>query len=99
MSELTLFDSYEIAPVRRDYFHNGCEVCAPSEAHFWTLYGHIPDAGVQAISDMKTQADCEDLLYRITGHRNYFFNALPEEEAGGDYRNVSREMRHKMTKN
>lgn len=74
----TRFDGYEIAPVREE--EGSCEVCAPSEAHFWTLYGHIPDEGVEAIADLKTREDCETLLYRITGHREYFYNRREEQD-------------------
>lgn len=80
MSDLTLFDAYEIAPVRKDDQYDCFEVCAPSKAQFWTLYGHIPTEGVEAIADLKTKKDCEDLLYRITGHRNYFLNAEEERD-------------------
>lgn len=73
------FQSYEIAPVRHDGPDGGLEVCAPSQADFWTLYGYIENEGVEAIADRDTQADCEDLLYRITGHRHYYFNRLEEE--------------------
>lgn len=41
----------------------------------------IEDQGARAIADRDTKAACEDLLYRITGHRNYYFNRLEEEEA------------------
>ena len=74
------FQRYEIAPVRHDGPDGGLEVCAPSQADFWTLYGYIENEGVEAIADRDTKADCEDLLYRITGHRHYYFNRLEEED-------------------
>jgi hypothetical protein len=76
---ITCFDSYEIAPVREE--DGSCEICAPSEAHFWTLYGHIPGEGVQAIADMQSRKDCEELLYRITGSVEYLYNGLSEQAA------------------
>jgi hypothetical protein len=66
------FDNYEISPCRRHeepdlpgkyYF----EVCDPHEPDVWTLYGHIPGEGVQAIGDFATQAAAEELFFRITG--------------------------------
>lgn len=33
----------------------------------WTLYGHISGDGVEAISDVATEEDALDLLYKITG--------------------------------
>lgn len=74
---ITRFDGYEIAPVREE--DGACEICAPSEAHFWTLYGHIPGEGVQAIADMQSRKDCEELLCRITGNVEYLYTGLPEE--------------------
>ncbi|MEZ4682103.1 MAG: hypothetical protein R2932_48645 [Caldilineaceae bacterium] len=78
MPGITRFDGYEIAPVREE--EGSCEICAPSAAHFWTLYGHIPCEGVEAIADLKSKKDCEIMHYRITGHTDYFYNGLPEEE-------------------
>ena len=66
------FDAYEIAPCRRFeepgkpgrfYF----EPCEPAEADVWTLYGHIPGQGVEAIGDFDTREHAEDTYARITG--------------------------------
>jgi hypothetical protein len=66
------FDNYEISPCRRYeepdspgkfYF----EVCEPEEADVWTLYGHIPGEGVQAIGDFDTREHAEEVFFRITG--------------------------------
>lgn len=66
------FDNYEISPCRRYeepdspgkfYF----EVCDPDEADVWTLYGHIPGQGVQAIGDFDTREHAEEVFERITG--------------------------------
>lgn len=78
------FDSYEIAPVRKIDDHDAYEICAPSEAQCWTLYGHIPGEGVDAIADRQTKAQCEVLLYRLTGHWNYFLNASSEKSASAN---------------
>lgn len=68
------FDNYEISPCRRYeepdlpgtfYF----EVCDPAEADVWTLYGHIPDEGAQAIGDFATREHAEEVFQRITGIR------------------------------
>jgi hypothetical protein len=66
------FDNYEISPCRRYeepdspgkfYF----EVCDPAEADVWTLYGHIPGEGVQAIGDFSKREYAEEAFQRITG--------------------------------
>lgn len=66
------FDNYEISPCRRFeepgkpglfYF----EVCEPHEAHVWTLYGHLPEGGVEAIGDFAKREDAEETFQRITG--------------------------------
>jgi hypothetical protein len=66
------FDNYEISPCRRYeepdspgkfYF----EVCEPQEADVWTLYGHIPGEGVQAIGDFSKREYAEEAFQRITG--------------------------------
>ena len=69
---LKVFDNYEISPCRRYeepdspgrfYF----EVCEPSEADVWTLYGHIKGEGVEAIGDFATCHDAEEIYSRIIG--------------------------------
>lgn len=66
------FDNYEISPCKRHeepdspgqfYF----EPCEPDEADVWTLYGHIPGQGVEAIGDFATLAFAEEVFSRITG--------------------------------
>ena len=71
----TRFDEYEIAPCRR--FHEDgdrdrfyYESCGPEEADVWTLYGHIPGQGVEAIGDFASCDLAEQVYARITG-RSY----------------------------
>lgn len=72
MNNATAFDNYEISPCRR-YKEPGkpgqfyFEPCNPSEADVWTLYGHIPDQGVEAIGDFSTLEFAEEVYCRITG--------------------------------
>ena len=66
------FDNYEISPCRRyeepDYPGKFFfEVCYPEEADVWTLYGHIPGQGVQAIGDFSKREYAEETFQRITG--------------------------------
>jgi hypothetical protein len=72
------FDAYEISPCRRYeepdrpglfYF----EPCEPQAADVWTLYGHIPGQGAEAIGDFATQEQAEEIYARITGqpYRSY----------------------------
>src|SRR5207244_3167398 len=71
---MTPFDNYEISPCRR-YEEPDCpgkfyfEVCDPNESDVWTLYGHIPDEGVQPIGDFDTREHAEEVFERITGIR------------------------------
>jgi hypothetical protein len=67
-----VYDNYEISPCRRYeepdspgrfYF----EVCEPSEADVWTLYGHIDGEGVEAIGDFSSREAAERVFFRITG--------------------------------
>jgi uncharacterized protein DUF6900 len=67
------FDDYEIQPCRRymdlDEPHiSFVEPCEASEADFWTLFGHIPGEGAQAIGDFDTRQHAEEVFARITGH-------------------------------
>jgi hypothetical protein len=66
------FDDYEIQPCRRYIDRDEPQVsfvepCEPSEADFWTLYGHIPGEGVQAVGDFDTRQHAEEVFARITG--------------------------------
>jgi hypothetical protein len=52
------FDGLEISPVAefKDSGDIFCErVDDPSEAHFWSLYGHRPTGGVECIDDYDTE--------------------------------------------
>jgi hypothetical protein len=66
---LAAFDRYEIHGVRE--FGRGrnryCEQVPDSEAQFWSLYGHIPNQGVECIGDFKTREFAEQIYARITG--------------------------------
>lgn len=63
------FDAYEIHGVRE--FGRGksrhCEQVPDDEAQFWSLYGHIPGEGVEAIGDFATREQAEEVYARITG--------------------------------
>jgi hypothetical protein len=69
---IKVFDNYEISPCRRFeepdspgrfYF----EVCEPSEADVWTLYGHINGEGVEAIGDFASEEAAEEIYFRMIG--------------------------------
>jgi hypothetical protein len=69
---LRRFDDYEIQPCRRymdiDEPHlSFVEPCEPSQADFWTLYGHLPGEGIQTIGDFDTRQHAEEVFARITG--------------------------------
>jgi hypothetical protein len=68
----TPFDGYEVHGVK--VFHEAglrwCEQVSDREAEFWSLYGHIPDQGLDCIGDFKTRWHAEEIYARITG-RSY----------------------------
>jgi hypothetical protein len=83
------FDAYEIHGCHEitENGHTWTEQCEDSEAHFFTLYGHIPDGGVDSIGDFKTRELAEEILLRINppakaaasqllGALEYFFNIM-----------------------
>ena len=70
----TRFDDYEIHPCQRFQEHDDpqrfyFEVCKPDEADVWTLYGHIPGQGAEAIGDFSSRELAEEIYARITGRR------------------------------
>jgi hypothetical protein len=70
----TCFDDYEIHGVREYHgapFGQGkyCEQVPDEEAQFWSLFGHIPDRGLDCIGDFETRGQAEEVYARITGRR------------------------------
>jgi hypothetical protein len=66
------FDEYEIHGVPELRGADGTRYCEPApddEAHFWSLYGHIPGQGLECIGDFKTRQQAEEVYARITGRR------------------------------
>jgi hypothetical protein len=66
------FDDYEISPCRRHEEPDSpgrfyYETCRPTEADVWTLYGHIPGRGVEAIGDFDNFEHAAGVYARITG--------------------------------
>ena len=61
------FDAYEIHGCLQinEHGHTWVEQCNDSEAEFFTLYGHIPGRGVDAIGDFKTRELAEEVLARL----------------------------------
>ena len=64
------YDAYEIhgvafANTERTIY----EPVEDADAEMWTLYGHIPGQGVEAIGDFRTREYAEEVFARITGRR------------------------------
>jgi len=61
MMEIRKFDGLEIHPVQEFTDQNDgsryCEQCEPSEAQFWSVYGHLKEGGVLCIEDFATEAE------------------------------------------
>ena len=64
------FDNYEVHGVAE--FGRGrnrhAEQVPDEEAHYWSLFGHIPGQGLEGIGDFQTRQHAEEILSRITGH-------------------------------
>jgi hypothetical protein len=88
------FDEYEIHGCHEitENGHTWTEQCEDSEAHFFTLYGHIPDGGVDTIGDFKTRELAEEILLRINPPARdaasqllealeYFFNIMHDYQS------------------
>ena len=54
------FDGLEVSPVA-EFTDNGTPYCErvenPTEAHFWSLYGHLRDGGVECLEDYDTETE------------------------------------------
>jgi hypothetical protein len=66
----TPYDAYEIHGVAFDDTERTiCEPVEDADAEMWTLYGHVPSQGVEAIGDFRTRECAEEVFARITGRR------------------------------
>jgi hypothetical protein len=67
----TRYDTYEIEGVASFADEHGTyyEPTEDADAEMWTLYGHIPGRGVEAIGDFRTRELAEEVYARITGRR------------------------------
>ncbi|MBX7104266.1 MAG: hypothetical protein K1X57_09295 [Gemmataceae bacterium] len=65
------YDAYEIEGVASfvDEHDTYYEPTEDADAEMWTLYGHIPGRGVEAIGDFRTREHAEEVFARITGRR------------------------------
>ena len=74
------FDALEIHPIRDTSWNDAeqgprpfdsednetwCEPCAPEEAHFWSIYGHLRTGGVDYFEDFATEAEARALAQRL----------------------------------
>lgn len=69
--EITPFDDFEIHGVRefgRDN-HRHCEQVPDTDAQYWSLFGHIPDQGLDCIGDFRSRSEADEVLARIRGRR------------------------------
>lgn len=66
----TPYDAYEIHGVA--FVNTERTIYEPVEdadAEMWTLYGHVPGQGVEAIGDFRSREYAEEVFARITGRR------------------------------
>lgn len=58
------YDAFEVHPVAEYTGKDGqtyCEVCEESEAHFWSVYGHLPEGGIECLADYRTREFAEEI--------------------------------------
>jgi hypothetical protein len=75
--KITDFDTLEISGIKifrqgRKILHERCE---PSEADYWTVFGHLRRGGVEDFQDFRTQAQAEkyhDRLLMLYPHFSKF---------------------------
>lgn len=71
MMEIQKYDGLEIHPVRElksdDSASNEtyCEVCEPEDAHFWSIYGHLIEGGVECFDDFPNEAKARTFAQRL----------------------------------
>ena len=69
-----MFDYYEVngvAEFSEPYGQKYCEIVPDDEAHFWSLYGHIPNAETICIGNFLSREAAETVYARITGTQYY----------------------------
>ena len=93
-SSLEPLDEYEIHGCRKisEFGHAWVEQSADEDAQFFTLYGHIPGRGVDAIGDFTNRELAEEILLRLNpavkaaasellAALDYFFNIMNDAES------------------
>ena len=41
------------------------EICEPHEAHFWALYGHLNEGGIESLQDFATEAEAHCFALKL----------------------------------
>ena len=73
------YDGLELAPVAEYEDKDGFKFCErvddPREAQFWSVYGHLPEGGVECLEDFPTEQEAtafaEHLLSLFPNLRKY----------------------------
>ena len=73
------YDGLELAPVAEYEDKDGIKYCErmdhPKDAQFWSVYGHLPEGGVECFEDFKTEQEAsafaEKLLSMFPNLRKY----------------------------
>ena len=81
MMEIQKFDAIEVHPVcdlnwndeeeglrpfRGDpERETHCEQCQPHEAHFWSVYGHLKEGGLECFEDFATREEAETFAEKL----------------------------------
>lgn len=68
MMEINRYDAVEVHPVREYPDTEGgtfCEQCEPEEAHFWSVYGHLKEGGLECFEDFETEEKAEAFAAKL----------------------------------
>jgi hypothetical protein len=60
--DYTHYDGLEIGPVRF-VSDDELEACHPSQADLWSVYGHLPEGGVEALEDFDTHVEAFNFAF------------------------------------
>jgi hypothetical protein len=63
------YDGLELAPVSEYEDKEGCRFCErvddPQDAHFWSVYGHLPVGGVECLEDFPSEQEAMDFANHL----------------------------------
>jgi len=65
------YDGLELSPVAEYTDKEGVKFCErvddASNAHFWSVYGHLPEGGVECFEDFPSEQEALDFANQLLG--------------------------------